>query len=50
MIISAKRGWKKIYASFTMRSLLLGKKSKMDNEIKGSTLPVLCFLKNMENC
>ena len=50
MIISAERSWTKIYASFKMRSLLLGKKSKLDNEIKDSTLPVLCFLKNMENC
>ena len=50
-IISTKRSWAKIYTSFKMGSLLQGKKGKIDNEIKGSTLPVMiCFLKNMENC
>ena len=45
-IISTKRSWTKIYIR-----LLLGKKGKMANEIKGSTLTVmLCCLKNMENC
>ena len=50
-IISTKRSWTKIYTSFKMGSLLLGKKGKIDNETKGSTPPVMiCCLKNMENC
>ena len=37
-IISTKRSWTKIHTSFKMGSLLLGKKGKMANEIKASTL------------